>query len=293
MLRDHDAYTLARHFCFLFLSAFSHTASGDLALARSDCTVAPSAAPTVDPSAAPTVVPSAHPTFAPTGQPSVAPTLDPTAAPSLQPTQNPTVGPTFPFACSQAEKDALLCDFTNGGICFCEDAVCSEKKCGCANGLGCNNATCQTCTAAPTMAPTAVTGAPSVRPTSAPTVSPSGAPSTAPTYNLDFLEGKDNANEQLTNQEVAAVAGGIGALTLILIIIGAIIAALCVVAILATTTGIFIKHRVMTKLDSHVFEGELIEMKAVPQGLEIVNPNFDGFHSETPESGTKGYANGI
>ena len=100
------------------------------------------------------------------------------------------------------------------------------------------------------------------------------------------MNGKDNAEEQLSSQEVAAVATGVSALVLILIIIGAIIAALCVVAILAATTGIFIKHRVMAKIDSHVFEGELVEMKAVPQGVEIVNPNFDDFKQCPTFTGT-------
>jgi hypothetical protein len=76
--------------------------------------------------------------------------------------------------------------------------------------------------------------------------------------------------------EAADVATG--AIALVVIIIGAIVAALCVVAILAATTGIFIKHRVMAKPDSRVFERELVKIKAVPRGAKgraIVNPTLD------------------
>ena len=49
---------------------------------------------------------------------------------------------------------------------------------------------------------------------------------------------------------------------------------LCVLAILAATTGIFIAHKKMLALDNHAFEGELVEMYAIPMGSVIENPEY-------------------
>ena len=117
------------------------------------CTIAPTNAPTVIPTRAPTAEPSA----APTGAPSKAPTAEPSRK------------PTYQFGCSTLEK--ANCD-SAVGICYCADAVCTSKKCGCPEGWGCTstaNDVCGTCTAAPSHAPTME---PSASPSSSPTVEP-------------------------------------------------------------------------------------------------------------------------
>ena len=120
--------------------------------------------------AAPTLVPTDSPTRLPTGSPSLQPTNEPSLAPTGFPTETPTsepsMMPTFAFVCSAAEKAG--CD-SAVGTCYCADAGCTAKKCGCAENWGCTDVGCGTCTAAPTLAPTE-------NPTSAPTTSPTAGP---------------------------------------------------------------------------------------------------------------------
>lgn len=128
-------------------------------------------------------------------------------------------------------------------------------------------------TDAPTLNPTAE---PSFAPTQGPTAAPSTTPTVAPTY-WEFLNSGDSAQESfdgLSTEEQAAVGAGVGGLVLILIIAGVAAAAIIVVAILATATGVFIRHKIMHKLDNHTFEGELVAIDAVPMGHEVEAPEW-------------------
>jgi|TARA_B110000208_G_scaffold93340_1_gene117269 hypothetical protein len=80
------------------------------------------------------------------------------------------------------------------------------------------------------------------------------------------------AIDGLSTEEKAGVAAGIGGLALALLIVGIVVAVVVVLAILAATTGIFIAHKKMHTLDNHAFEGELVEMSAIPMGSVIENP---------------------
>jgi hypothetical protein len=61
---------------------------------------------------------------------------------------------------------------------------------------------------------------------------------------------------------------------LILIIAGVAVAAIVVVALLATATGVFIRHKITHKLDHHTFEGELVAIDSVPMGQEVEAPEW-------------------
>ena len=231
----------------------------------------------------------------PTSGPSHAPTAEPTEAPTAQPSSQPT----FAFGCTPTEKLDCAAD-ADGGFCFCSDAACTAKECGCGIGKMCaavDLKTCGACVDRPTREPTRVpTGAPTLAPTKeptdpptlnptaepsyAPSTSPSAAPSTvpttAPTY-WEFLNTGDNAQEDfesLSSQEKAAVGAGIGSLLIILIIVAAVAAVLVVLVALATGTGLFIRHKQTHKLDDHTFEGELVQIAAIPQGLEVEAPSW-------------------
>ena len=137
-------------------------------LGASGCSACTSA-----PSLAPTRIPTPSPSDAPTNNPTARPSTAPSAAPTKNPTAEPTDAPSFGFGCSPSE--VAECDQTSG-ICFCKDAECSAKQCGCVDGKECSTAACAVCTVAPTAAPS--TRVPtSATPTSAPT-----APTAAPTY---------------------------------------------------------------------------------------------------------------
>ena len=135
------------------------------------CTAAPTLVPTDAPTKQPTKVPTDAPTLVPTDSPTLKPTygpsLAPTGFPTETPTFEPTMMPTFKFVCTAAEKAG--CD-SAVGTCYCSDAQCTAKKCGCPENWGCTDAGCGTCTAAPTLAPTETpTGAPTTGPTAGPT----------------------------------------------------------------------------------------------------------------------------
>ena len=74
---------------------------------------------------------------------------------TAHPTPAPSLAPTYAGACSVPER--AVCDAAQG-TCFCTDASCAVKRCGCSVGYGCVGAYCTTCAAAtqrPTPAPTA------------------------------------------------------------------------------------------------------------------------------------------
>ena len=125
-----------------------------------------SGTPTTAPTKLPTTAPSEYPTPEPTAKPTLEPSFSPTGKPSPNPTAEPSMSPTFPFGCSDDEK--ADCD-SAVGICYCSDAVCSAKKCGCPTGWGCSDAACGTCTAAPSHAPT-------MEPSASPTMDPTALP---------------------------------------------------------------------------------------------------------------------
>ena len=122
--------------------------------------------PTTKPTKLPTTAPSEAPSPEPTAKPTLEPSFSPTGKPSPNPTAEPSMSPTFPFGCSDDEK--ADCD-SAVGICYCSDAVCSAKKCGCPTGWGCSDAACGTCTAAPSHAPT-------MEPSASPTMDPTALP---------------------------------------------------------------------------------------------------------------------
>ena len=95
----------------------------------------------------------------------------------------------------------------------------------------------------------------------------------------------------LSSDEQAGVAAGLGGLALVLLIVGIVAAVAVVVAILAATTGIFIAHKKMHTLDNHTFEGELVEMTAIPVGIVIEDP-YAGISSSDVEASTRRVSNG-
>ena len=78
---------------------------------------------------------------------------------------------------------------------------------------------------------------------------------------------------KLSMAETAAVGGSA---LVVALIVGGVIAAIVVVGILAAA-GVFAVKKHMHKIDSHVFEGTVVEMKAIPMGQEIMDPSAADF----------------
>jgi hypothetical protein len=139
----------------------------------------------------------------------------------------------------------------------------------------------------PTTNPTVI---PSASPTTSPTEEPtplSVAPTAGPTYWDGFGLGNatDTSDDNYVNEgadgsrliAAGAAAGGLSVLAIIAIIVAALVATIVILVVLTGGTGLLVWKRRAMNLDDHSadFEGELVEMNAVPMGRVTLTTRND------------------